>query len=116
GWGRSVFVTSSVVREPNPILVLSNSVRMAVHGFAKALSKEVAADGITVNCVMPGSIDTDRMRSIQRSAADATGRSVDEVRSAGARAIPTRRIGEPSEFGAVVAFLCSTQAAYVNGA
>jgi 3-oxoacyl-[acyl-carrier protein] reductase len=116
GWGRIVFVTSSVVREPVPILVLSNSVRMAVHGFAKTLAKQVARDGVTVNCVMPGHITTDRTVSLANAAASASGRSVDEVLAETARNIPAGRSGDPAEFGAVVAFLCSDQAAYVNGA
>ena len=116
GWGRIVFVTSSVVREPVPMLVLSNSVRMAVHGFAKSLSKQVAAEGITVNCVLPGRIATDRVALLDGAAAEATGRSIEEVRAAGARSIPAGRYGEPEEFGSVVAFLCSDRASYVTGA
>jgi 3-oxoacyl-[acyl-carrier protein] reductase len=116
GWGRIVFVTSVAVREPVPMLVLSNSVRMAVHGFAKSLSKQVAGDGITVNCVMPGRIATDRIAALDRAAADASGRSIDEIEEAGRRSIPAGRYGDPSEFGAVVTFLCSEQAAYVTGA
>lgn len=116
GAGRIVFVTSTVVREPVPMLVLSDSVRMAVHGFAKSLAKQVAIDGITVNCVMPGRIATDRVASLDRAAADATGRSVDDVRAAGERSIPAGRYGDPAEFGAAVTFLCSQQAAYITGA
>jgi 3-oxoacyl-[acyl-carrier protein] reductase len=116
GAGRIVFVTSTVVREPVPMLVLSDSVRMAVHGFAKTLANQVAADGITVNCVMPGRIATDRVASLDRAAAEASGRSVDDVRAAGERSIPAGRYGEPAEFGATVAFVCSRQAAYISGA
>jgi 3-oxoacyl-[acyl-carrier protein] reductase len=116
GGGRIVFVTSTVVREPVPMLVLSDAVRMAVHGFAKTLAKQVAGDRITVNCVMPGRIATDRVASLDRAAADATGRSIDDVRAAGERSIPAGRYGDPAEFGAVVTFLCSAQAAYVTGA
>jgi 3-oxoacyl-[acyl-carrier protein] reductase len=116
GSGRIVFVTSSAIREPIQFLVLSNSVRMAVHGFAKSLATQVAADGITVNCVLPGLIATDRVSSLQRATADATGRSLDEIQDEARNAIPAKRVGDPAEFGAVVAFLCSTQAAYVNGA
>jgi 3-oxoacyl-[acyl-carrier protein] reductase len=115
GSGRIVFVTSSVVREPVPMLVLSNSVRMAVHGFAKSLSKQVAPDGITVNCVLPGRIATDRVASLDRAAAEASGRSIEEFRAGAEKGIPARRYGQPAEFGAVVAFLCSEQAAYVTG-
>jgi 3-oxoacyl-[acyl-carrier protein] reductase len=116
GWGRIVFVTSTAVREPIPRLVLSNSVRMAVHGFAKTFAKEVASRGITVNCVMPGHITTDRTLQLARSNAEATGRSVDEILQETAQRIPAHRSGDPAEFGAVVAFLCSQQASYVNGA
>ena len=115
GSGRIVFVTSVAVKEPVPMLVLSNAVRMAVHGFAKSLSRQVAADGITVNCVLPGRIATDRVASLDRAVADASGRSVDDVQAAAARAIPAGRYGEPAEFGAAVAFLCSAQAAYITG-
>lgn len=115
-WGRIVFVTSSAVREPEPFLVLSNSVRMAVHGFAKTLARDVASEGITINCVLPHRIDTDRLATLDQAISQATGRSVDEVRQANAGRIPAGRYGEPAEFGAVVAFLCSEQAAYVSGA
>lgn len=116
GFGRIVFVTSTTVREEVPMLVLSNSVRMAVHGFAKSLAHQVAADGVTVNCVLPGRIATDRVASLDSSAAAATGRSVDDIQEAARRTIPAGRYGDPAEFGAVVAFLCSQAAAYVSGA
>lgn len=115
-WGRIVFVTSTAVREPIPILVLSNSVRMAVHGFAKTLARQIAAEGITVNCVMPGHIRTDRTLQLATAAATASDRTVDEVLADTVRSIPAGRSGDPDEFGAVVAFLCSDQAAYVTGA
>jgi 3-oxoacyl-[acyl-carrier protein] reductase len=114
-FGRIVFVTSAAIRETMPMLVLSNAVRMAVHGFAKTLSRQVAADGVTVNCVLPGRIATDRVASLDRAAAEGTGRSIEDIESAARRAIPAGRYGDPAEFGAVVAFLCSAQAAYVTG-
>ena len=115
-FGRIVFVTSVAVREPVAMLALSNSVRMAVHGFAKTLSRQVASDGITVNCVLPGRIATDRVASLDRAAAEASGRSVEDVQAAARRSIPAGRYGDPEEFGAAVAFLCSQSAAYINGA
>ena len=115
-WGRIVFVTSGSVREPIPILVLSNAVRMAVHGFAKSLARQVAGDGVTVNCVLPGRIATDRVESLDRASADSSGRSIDDVQEAARRGIPVGRYGLPDEFGAMVAFLCSKQASYVTGA
>lgn len=116
GGGRIVFVGSATLREPNPMLALSNSVRMAVQGFAKTLSKEVAADGITVNCALPGRIATDRVASLDRSMAEAQDRSLEEVRERNEKGIPVGRYGQPAEFGALVAFLCSEQAAYLTGA
>lgn len=116
GWGRIVFVTSGAVREPIPFLVLSNAVRMAVHGFAKSLARQVARDGITVNCVLPGLVATDRVAQLQAGTAQATGRSIDDVRAEAQASIPVGRVGDPGEFGAVVAFLCSRPAAYVTGA
>lgn len=116
GWGRIVFVTSSAVREPIPFLVLSNSVRMAVHGFAKSLARQVAGEGITVNCVLPGRVATERVAALDRAAAEASGREIEQVQEAARRSIPAGRYGEPAEFGATVAFLCSQQAAYITGA
>ncbi len=115
GSGRIVFVSSTAVREPIPILVLSNAVRMAVHGFAKTLARQVASDGITVNLVLPGNVRTDRTLQLANAAAAASNRDVEEVLAETARGIPAGRSGDPAEFGAVVAFLCSTQAAYVTG-
>lgn len=114
--GRIVFVTSAAVREPVPMLVLSNSVRMAVHGYAKTLSRQVARDGITVNCVLPGRVATDRVAQLDRAASEASGRDLEEIQESARRSVPLGRYGTPEEFGAVVAFLCSEQAAYVTGA
>ena len=115
-WGRIVFVTSTAVREPVPFLVLSNSVRMAVHGFAKSLARQVAGEGITVNCVLPGRVATDRVAALDRAAAEASGRDIGQVQEAARRSIPAGRYGDPAEFGASVAFLCSQHAAYITGA
>jgi 3-oxoacyl-[acyl-carrier protein] reductase len=111
GQGRIVFITSISVRQPLANLALSNSLRGAVTGLAKTLSREVAHDGVTVNCLAPDNILTDRIRQI----AAAAGGDVEEHLKRMAAGSPTGRLGDPSEFGAACAFLCSRQAAYVTG-
>ncbi len=115
GWGRVVHITSSTVPEPSVGLFLSSAVRPAVAGFSKALAKEVAADGITVNMVCPGVIATDRLRELGEYMAKESGRSVDEEMAGIGAAVPAGRIGEPSELAAAVVFLCSEPAAYITG-
>jgi 3-oxoacyl-[acyl-carrier protein] reductase len=107
GWGRILNVGSSSTREPIPGLNLSNSHRMAAVGFLKTLSREVAASGITVNTVATGRFATERL-------ADAAG-SLDAAEQAAAQEIPAGRLGCPEEYGDLVAFLCSTRAAYITG-
>jgi 3-oxoacyl-[acyl-carrier protein] reductase len=103
--GRIVTVTSSTVREPIDSLALSNSIRPGVMGWSKSLARELGPKGITVNCVAPGRIDTERVREVYPdgpSAGDLAG-------------IPLRRLGSTREVGDVVAFLCSVRASYVSG-
>lgn len=107
GWGRIVNVGSSSTREPIPFLNLSNSHRMAAVGFLKTLSREVAADGITVNTVATGRFATDRLADSEGSLADAEEAARTEV--------PAGRLGLPEEYGDLVAFLCSERAAYITG-
>ena len=107
GWGRIVNVGSSSTREPIPGLNLSNSHRMAAVGFLETLSREVAADGITVNTVATGRFGTERL-------ADATG-SLAGAEEAARREVPAARLGRPEEYGDLVAFLCSERAAYITG-
>jgi 3-oxoacyl-[acyl-carrier protein] reductase len=110
GRGRIVNITSSAVKEPNEGLLLSNGIRPGVTGWAKTLSQDEGRHGITVNNIAPGYIDTERMASLYASGADPEGdRRRDE------ELIPARRFGRPEEIGAVAAFLCSEQAAYLNG-
>jgi 3-oxoacyl-[acyl-carrier protein] reductase len=111
GQGRIVFITSVSVRQPIPIITLSNSLRAAVTGLAKTLSREVARDGITVNCLAPDAILTDRIRQI----AGSTGGDPEERIKQMAASAPMGRLGDPSEFGAACAFLCSRQAGYISG-
>lgn len=107
GWGRIVNVGSSSTREPIPGLNLSNANRMAAVGFLKTLSREVAADGITVNTVATGRFGTERL-------ADDTG-SLEGAEEAAKREVPAARLGRPEEYGDLVAFLCSERAAYITG-
>jgi len=104
--GRLVFITSISVRQPIANLLLSNSLRAAVTGLAKSLSLELAADRITVNCLAPDAILTDRLRHLAGSE--------ENLRRMAERA-PMKRFGEPAEFAAACAFLCSRQAAYISG-
>jgi 3-oxoacyl-[acyl-carrier protein] reductase len=109
--GRIVFITSISVRQPIPQLVLSNSLRAAVTGLAKTLARELAPDRITVNCLAPDAILTDRIRNL----AGGAGRDLEEELDRRAAAAPMGRFGEPAEFGAACAFLCSKQAGYITG-
>ena len=107
GWGRIVNVGSSSTREPIDGLNLSNSHRMAAVGFLKTLSREVAADGITVNTIATGRFATERL-------ADASG-SLEGAEAAARTEVPAARLGRPEEYGDLVAFLCSERAAYITG-
>jgi 3-oxoacyl-[acyl-carrier protein] reductase len=110
GRGRIVNITSSAVKEPIPGLLLSNTYRPGVIGWAKTLSQDEGPNGITVNSIAPGYINTDRLRSLYALADDP-----DQARRNDEAAIPLRRFGDPAEIAAAVAFLCSTQASYITG-
>jgi len=109
--GRIVFITSISVRQPIPNLALSNSMRGAVTGLAKTLARELAPDRITVNCLAPDAILTDRIRAL----AAASGVDPEERIKQQSAAAPMGRLGDPAEFGAACAFLCSKQAGYITG-
>lgn len=115
GWGRIVTIGSSGVVQPIPNLAISNGVRGAIAGWSKTLAAELAPRGITVNMVLPGRIDTDRVRQLDQGKANATGKDVEAVKAASLAEIPLGRYGNPEEFGATVAFLCSRQASYITG-
>jgi len=115
GYGRVVNVISTSVKEPIAGLGVSNTVRAAMAAWAKTLSGELAADGITVNNVLPGYTRTARLDGLLAVQAQKTGRSEQELAKEMAAAVPARRFGEPGEIAAVIAFLCTPAAAYVNG-
>ncbi|MCH2164531.1 MAG: SDR family oxidoreductase [Marinovum sp.] len=115
GWGRIISITSSGVEQPIPNLALSNGIRSAVVGWSKTLANEVAADGITVNVVMPGRVHTNRVDELDAAAAKRTNSSVEEVAIKSRATIPTGRYGKPEEFADVVTFLASGRASYVTG-
>lgn len=115
GYGRIINVTSISAREPIPSLGVSNTIRAAVTNWAKSLSRELAADGITVNNLLPGMTATARLHSLIEGRAEKESRSVDEVTSDFVSAIPAGRFASPDEIASVATFLASPAAAYVNG-
>jgi 3-oxoacyl-[acyl-carrier protein] reductase len=114
-FGRIILVVSSGVLQPIPNLGISNSLRVALVGWAKTLATEVAADGVTVNCLAPGRIATDRVAELDAGAAGRQGISVEEVEKQSRAGIPTGRYGDPAEFAAMAAFLAGAAAGYMTG-
>lgn len=114
-YGRIINVISTSVKIPIPGLGVSNTIRGAVANWAKTLAHELASYGVTVNNVLPGSTNTDRLEQVLREKAEKTGRSFDEMREQMIREIPARRLGAPEEVAAAAAFLASPAAAYING-
>jgi len=115
GWGRIINVASESVIQPIPQIAISNTLRGAVVGWAKTLAGEVARDGVTVNTLLPGAFETDRVMQVQRASSSQQGISLEEFRERAARNIPVGRMGKPSEFGAMAAFLASPLAGYITG-
>lgn len=114
-WGRIVAIGSSGIQQPLDNLALSNTGRAALAGYLKTLAGEVAGSGVTVNMVLPGRIDTDRVATLDQARADRTGASASEVRRTAEAGIPVGRYGTPEEFAAAVVFLASTAASYITG-
>src|SRR6266853_5251841 len=115
GFGRIVNITSSAVKAPIDILGLSNGARSGLTGFVAGIARKVARHNVTINNLLPGSFDTDRLRGNLESRAKAAGKPVEELRKAQMSANPVGRFGSPAEFGAACAFLCSAQVGYIVG-
>ena len=116
GFGRIVNITSSAVKSPIDILGLSNGARSGLTGFVAGVSRSgLAAQGVTINNLLPGAFDTDRLRGNMAGVAQKTGKPVEAIIDTRRKAIPAQRFGTPEEFGAICAFLCSTHAGYMTG-
>lgn len=115
GFGRAVVITSTAVRQPQPGLASSTVLRAAVTSAMKLVSRQFAADGVTVNCVAPGATLTPRRREVLRRRAEAAGVDLDTAAAQDLADIPALRAADPGEIAAAVDFLASTQASYVNG-
>ncbi|MFN3501124.1 MAG: SDR family oxidoreductase [Allorhizobium sp.] len=114
-WGRIISIASSGVEQPIARLALSNGIRSALIGWSKTLAAEVAADGVTVNVLLPGRIHTQRVDELDAAAASRSSKSVEEIAAESAAGIPAGRYGRPEEFAAVAIFLASEPASYVTG-
>lgn len=116
GFGRIINITSSAVKAPIDILGLSNGARSGLTGFVAGVSRsKLAASGVTINNLLPGAFDTDRLKGTMAGAAKKTGQPIEAIMEARKKTIPAQRFGTPDEFGAVCAFLCSQHAGYING-
>jgi len=115
GWGRILAVTSVAVKQPVDNLMLSNSVRAAVTGFAATLAREVAKDGITVNTILPGYTSTERVTELNEADAKREGVDPAEIQARLEASIPLGRLADPREFAALAAFLVSERAGYITG-
>ena len=116
GFGRIINITSGAVKAPIDILGLSNGARSGLTGFVAGVARsKVAARGVTINNLLPGAFDTDRLKVTMQGAAQKSGQPVEAIIEARKKTIPAQRLGLPAEFGAICAFLCSMHAGYVNG-
>jgi 3-oxoacyl-[acyl-carrier protein] reductase len=115
GFGRIVNITSQSVKAPIPVLELSNGARVGLTGAVAVLARKTAGRNVTINGILPGPFDTDRLRSVNRKAAEARNVPVDTVNAERKAVVPAGRFGTPEEFGAAVAFLCSQHAGFITG-
>ena len=114
-FGRIINITSAMVKTPQGFLGLSTASRSGLTAMCKALSREVAADNVTINNLLPERFDTDRIQNLAKATAEQQGISVEQALADLTAGLAAKRMGRPDEFGAVCAFLCSEQAAYVSG-
>jgi 3-oxoacyl-[acyl-carrier protein] reductase len=114
-FGRIINITSHMVKQPMGVLGLSNGARAGLTGFVGGLARDIARHNVTVNNVLPGQFDTDRLKSNQTKFAALQKIDVEKFREQARSQIPARRFGEPAEFGAMCAFLCSAHAGYITG-
>jgi 3-oxoacyl-[acyl-carrier protein] reductase len=115
GFGRIVNITSSSVKAPIEVLGLSNGARSGLTGFVAGLARQTVRNNVTINNLLPGVFDTDRIRATAQAMAQRQGQSLEETLAGRARAVPAGRLGDPYEFGQACAYLCSAQASYVTG-
>ena len=115
GWGRIVNITSVAVKAPIPVLGLSNTARSGLTGYVAGVSRQVAGSGVTINNLLPGLHDTDRLVTLDKLDAGARGISEDDARQARMQSVPAGRFGTSEEFGAACAWLCSDKAGFVIG-
>ena len=115
GFGRVVNITSSSVKAPIAQLGLSNGARSGLTGFVAGLARQTVDRNVTINNILPGRFDTDRLRSGMAFAASKSGRDVAEIEAESISSIPAKRFGDPEEFGELCAFICSAQASYITG-
>lgn len=114
-FGRIVNITSHMVKEPVAMLGLSNGARAGLTGFVGGLARDVAKHGVTINNMLPGQFDTDRLKSNHEKFSQKSGLELDAYRTKAKKHIPVRRFGDPEEFGQTCAFLCSQYAGYMTG-
>lgn len=115
GFGRVVNITSAMVKSPHPMMTLSTAPRAGLTAVAKAISRDVAKDNVTINNLLPERLDTDRQKFMAIKIAEEQGDTPENVRRRVTQEIPARRYGDPSEFGDMCAFLCSAQAGFITG-
>jgi 3-oxoacyl-[acyl-carrier protein] reductase len=115
GFGRIVNITSASIKNPIPNLELSNGARLGLTGAVAVLARKAARHNVTINGILPGPFDTDRLRNTTKSMAEKSGQPLAEIEASRKAAVPAGRFGTTEEFGAIVAFLCSAHAGYITG-